>query len=135
MGSVWDEEPTVGNKIILSKAGDEFTGQVREKTQVYVERFKKDVPAIVFEDGTEEGKLFEAGLTAFKNSLLRLKPEPGEWIRLVRGEDKGSYVDAYAERVEAPSDGKPVTKSAPREEVPPPVNAPAKKATTNEPPF
>ncbi len=133
MGSVWDEEPTSGNRIILFEEGDEYTGQVKSLGQAYVERFKKDVPTVVFEDGTEEGKVFEAGLTAFKNSLLRLKPQPGEWIRLVRGANKGSYVDAWAERVQAPADGKPVEKKA---ETPAPVNAPkASKPDTNKPPF
>lgn len=135
MGNVWDDEPTVGNKIILGQAGDEYTGQVKSLGQAYVERFKKDVPTVVFEDGTDEGLVFEAGLTAFKNSLLRLKPKPGEWIHLVRGENKGTYVDAYAERVEAPEGGKPVRKSTPAEKVPEPVNAPPKKAATSEPPF
>lgn len=134
MGSIWDEEPTTGNKIILGNQGDEYTGQVKKLGQVYVERFKKDVPTVTFENGTDDGLVFEAGLTAFKNSLLRLKPVPGEWIRLVRGADKGTYVDAYAERVQAPADGQAVTKKA---ETPQAVNAAPKSAPakTDEPPF
>jgi hypothetical protein len=133
MASIWDEEPTSGNKIILFEEGDEYTGQIKKLGQVYVEKFKKDVPTVTFEDGTEDGKVFEAGLTAFRNSLLRLKPQPGEWIRLVRGANKGSYIDGYSERVTAPADGKPVEK---RNEVPAAVNAPkAKPVTTDEPPF
>lgn len=132
MGSIWDEEPTTGNKIILAEQGDEFTGQVKKLGQVYVERFKKDVPTVTFENGTDEGLIFEAGLTAFKNSLLRLKPVPGEWIRLVRGADKGTYVDARAERVQAPADGQSVTKKS---ETPAPVNAPKAAAKNDEPPF
>lgn len=126
MASIWDEEPTVGNKIILSEEGDEYTGQVKKLGQVYVERFKKDVPSVTFEDGTEEGKVFEAGLTAFKNSLLRVQPKPGEWIRLVRGKRKDTYVEAFAERVQAPADGKPVQSSAPAETA---------KPVQDEPPF
>lgn len=132
MPSIWDEEPTSGNKIILFEEGDEYTGQVKSLGQSYVERFKKDVPTVVFEDGTDEGKIFEAGLTAFKNSLLRLKPQPGEWVRLVRGKDKGSYVDAFAERVSAPEGGQAVAKSSPRTE----TKTEAKpKVNLDEPPF
>lgn len=135
MGNVWDEKPSVsGNKVILSSAGDEFTGQVREKTQVYVDRFKKDVPAIVFEDGTEEGRLFEAGLTVWYNALLRIQPEPGEWLRVWRGGDKGSYTDGGVERVQAPEGGAPVTKSAPKEK-PAETAKPKSAVNLDEPPF
>lgn len=135
MGNVWDEKPSVGgNKVILSSPGDEFTGQVREKTQVYVDRFKKDVPAIVFEDGTEEGRLFEAGLTVWYNAMLRVQPEPGEWIRIWRGENKGSYTDGGVERVPAPEGGVSVTKSAPREK-PAETAKPKSAVNLDEPPF
>lgn len=132
--SIWDEKPTVSNKVILTEQGDEFTGQVRERGEVYVERFKKNVPTVTFEDGTDEGKIFEAGLTVWRNAMLRVQPNPGDWLRVWRGADKGSYTDGGVERVNAPADGQSVSK---RSETPPPVNAaPAKsKVNTDEPPF
>lgn len=134
--SIWDEKPTTGNKVILTEEGDEFTGQVRERGEAYVERFKKDVPTVTFEDGTEEGLVFEGGLTVWRNALLRIQPQPGDWLRIWRGKDKGSYTDGGVEKVEAPEGGQSVRKSAPKAETPPPVNKPAaKKPTTNEPPF
>lgn len=138
MGSVWDEKPTVSNKVILTEAGDEYTGQVRERGQAYVERFKKDVPTVTFEDGTEEGQVFEAGLTVWRNAMLRVQPQPGDWIRVWRGQDKGSYTDGGVERVAAPESGQSVTKSAPRTETPKAAPKPAQetsKPNLDEPPF
>lgn len=138
MSSVWDEKPTVSNKVILTEAGDEYIGQVRERGQAYVERFKKDVPTVTFEDGTEEGRVFEAGLTVWRNAMLRVQPEPGEWLRVWRGQDKGSYTDGGVERVPAPEGGQPVAKSAPKTETAKPVqkSAPtASKPDLDEPPF
>lgn len=133
--SIWDEKPTTGSKLILSE-GEDYTGQVRERGEAYVERFKKNVPTITFEDGTEEGLMFEGGLTLWKNALLRIQPQPGDWLRVWKGKDKGSYTDAGVEKVQAPADGKPVRTEAPEQETPAPVNKPAtKKPTTNEPPF
>lgn len=127
MGSVWDEKPTVsGNKVILTEAGESFRGQVRERTQVYVDRFKKDVPAIVFEDGSEEGKIFEAGLTVWHNALLRLQPEPGDWLEITRGENTGSYTKGDIVKVSGPSDGQ--TAAKPKAAAKPVVNQ-------DEPPF
>jgi len=132
--SIWDEKPTTGNKVILTERGDEFTGKVRERGEVYVDRFKKNVPTVTFEDGTEEGQVFEAGLTVWKNAMLRIQPKPGDWLRVWRGADKGSWTDGGVERVEAPEGGQPVKVSAPVEARPEPVNAPA-KVSQDKPPF
>lgn len=133
MGSIWDEKPTTGNKVILTEAGEEYVGQVRERGEAYVDRFKKNVPTITFEDGTEEGAVFEAGLTVWRNAALRVQPQPGDWIKIWRGADKGTYTDGGLSRVDAPADGQP---SKTRAETPKPVNAPkSAPAKSDEPPF